>query len=80
MTVNIPNDFYLFIIKLYKELELVLGSYPDLLYDFAGFLQPDQAVECGCYKACKEFHQARNFLRKLEVTTLMLLDKAVGHV
>jgi len=56
-----------YILQLYKELKTILVEHPDLLYDFAGFLQPEQAVECGCYKACMEFHQARVFLRKLEV-------------
>ena len=45
----------------------MIGSHHDLLEEFAGFLTPEQAVECGCYKACMEFLHARAFLRKLEV-------------
>ena len=45
----------------------MIGSHHDLLEEFAGFLTPEQAVQCGCYKACMEFLHARAFLRKLEV-------------
>lgn len=54
-------------VKLYKELRIVLKDYPDLVTDFAGFLLPEQAVECGCYMTTQEFIRARTFLRKLEV-------------
>ncbi|OWF39043.1 GON-4-like protein isoform X2 [Mizuhopecten yessoensis] len=54
-------------VKLYKELRVVLKEYPDLVTDFAGFLLPEQAVECGCYMTTQEFIRARTFLRKLEV-------------
>jgi len=53
--------------QLYRELVNVLRDYPDLVNDFAGFLLPDQAVECGCFMATQEFIRARTFLRKLEV-------------
>ncbi|XP_060074147.1 GON-4-like protein [Ylistrum balloti] len=54
-------------VKLYRELRVVLKNYPDLVTDFAGFLLPEQAVECGCYMTTQEFIRARTFLRKLEV-------------
>ncbi|XP_033750127.1 uncharacterized protein LOC117334553 [Pecten maximus] len=54
-------------VKLYKELRVALKDYPDLVTDFAGFLLPEQAVECGCYMTTQEFTRARTFLRKLEV-------------
>ncbi|XP_076102737.1 GON-4-like protein [Mytilus galloprovincialis] len=54
-------------IKLYQELNVLLSDYPDLVSDFAGFLLPEQAVECGCLLASQEFKRAKTFLRKLEV-------------
>jgi hypothetical protein len=45
-------------------------DYPDLVSDFAGFLLPEQAVECGCSMAAQEFKRAKIFLRKLEVSII----------
>lgn len=61
------------VFQLYKELEMLLKDHRDLLHEFAGFLLPEQAVECGCYNACMEFLQARTFLRKLEVCSNTLV-------
>ncbi|KAL4239657.1 Paired amphipathic helix repeat [Mactra antiquata] len=54
-------------IKLYGDLKELFHDYRELMDDFAGFLQREQAVECGCYKAYQEFQQARTFLRKLQL-------------
>ncbi|VDI43633.1 Hypothetical predicted protein [Mytilus galloprovincialis] len=56
-----------FVRRLYQELNVLLSDYPDLVSDFAGFLLPEQAVECGCLLASQEFKRAKTFLRKLEV-------------
>lgn len=34
-------------VELYFQLKPVLREWPDLLRDFAAFLLPDQALECG---------------------------------
>ena len=54
-------------LQLYTDLTDLFHDYPDLLQDFAGFLLPDQAVECDCFLSHQEFVRARTFLRKLEV-------------
>ncbi|XP_074651326.1 GON-4-like protein [Tubulanus polymorphus] len=54
-------------VQLYADLQSLLKKYPDLIEEFAGFLLPEQAQECGCYSTNQQFSQARSFLRKLEV-------------
>ncbi|XP_013382000.1 GON-4-like protein [Lingula anatina] len=54
-------------VQLYNSIRILLGNFPDLVNDFSGFLLPEQAVECGCFMANKEFEKVRIFLRKLEV-------------
>ncbi|KAK3595161.1 hypothetical protein CHS0354_002761 [Potamilus streckersoni] len=53
--------------ELYKGVCKMLAGHPDLVSDFAGFLLPEQALECECYTANQEFVKARTFLRKLEI-------------
>ncbi|XP_064618934.1 GON-4-like protein [Lineus longissimus] len=54
-------------VQLYPEVCELLKPYPDLLPDFATFLAPGEALECGCATDAEDFHRARAFLRKLEV-------------
>ena len=61
----IPDCVFYF--QLYTGLTELFTGYTDLLHDFAGFLLPAQAVECGCFLSHQEFVRARSFLRKLEV-------------
>lgn len=58
------------LLKFYEELRsTILKGHDELLDGFSAFLLPAQALACGvkCYKTCSQFHQARKFLRKLEV-------------
>ena len=59
-----------FSFQLYTDLTDLFSDCPDLLHDFAGFLLPEQAVECDCFLSHQEFFRARTFLRKLEVRIL----------
>ena len=45
----------------------LLRGHADLIDEFAGFLLPHQAQECGCLMTNLEFQRARTFLRQLEV-------------
>lgn len=59
-------------LQLYRDLQELFSNHQELIHDFAGFLYPAQAIECGCYKAYQEFMHARTFLRKLEVNLYFL--------
>ncbi|ESP02467.1 hypothetical protein LOTGIDRAFT_237967 [Lottia gigantea] len=53
--------------RLYKSLCDLLKCYPELIEDFAGFLRPEEAVECDCFSINQEYQRANEFLRKLEI-------------
>lgn len=47
------------VIDLFSQLKLLLKDWPELLKDFAAFLLPEQALECGlvlksCYRQKEE--------------------------
>ncbi|XP_064801834.1 GON-4-like protein isoform X3 [Oncorhynchus masou masou] len=47
-------------VELFSQLHPVLGEWPDLLRDFAAFLLPEQALECGPFEeqqACGGFEE-----------------------
>ncbi|KAL8606915.1 hypothetical protein ACOMHN_048711 [Nucella lapillus] len=52
---------------MYETLSGLLVNYPELLEDFAGFLQPGQALQMRCHVANQLMHDTRAFLRKLEL-------------
>ncbi|XP_042296935.1 GON-4-like protein [Sceloporus undulatus] len=54
-------------VDLYAELRNVLQEWPQLLTDFAAFLLPDQALECGLFEEQQAFEKSRKFLRQLEI-------------
>lgn len=58
----------MYFLQLYEAICTLLADYPDLIHDFAGFLLPDQAKQCGVLMTHLEFVRARTFLRKLEVS------------
>ncbi|CAB1334275.1 unnamed protein product [Coregonus sp. 'balchen'] len=55
-------------VKLFSQLRPVLGEWPDLLRDFAAFLLPEQALECGLFEEQQAFERSRRFLRQLEIS------------
>ncbi|XP_036411256.1 GON-4-like protein [Megalops cyprinoides] len=55
-------------VELFSQLRAVLRDWPDLLRDFAAFLQPEQALECGLLAEQQAFERSRRFLRQLEVS------------
>lgn len=55
-------------LELLRRLEPVLSDWPELLRDFAAFLHPDQAQECGLLAEQQAFERSRRFLRQLEDT------------
>ncbi|CAB4005653.1 GON-4 isoform X1, partial [Paramuricea clavata] len=52
--------------KLYKEVAVVLKDFPDLVRDFAGFLEPHQALDAGLFMTNKAILKARIFLQRVE--------------
>ncbi|XP_026205500.1 GON-4-like protein isoform X2 [Anabas testudineus] len=50
---------------LYNELSCVLRSWPQLLRDFAAFLNREQASRCGLLLEQQLFERSRKFLRRL---------------
>ncbi|XP_069074569.1 GON-4-like protein isoform X2 [Pleurodeles waltl] len=54
-------------VELYSSLQDLLFDYPQLLKDFAAFLLPDQALECGLFEEQQAFDKSRRFLRQLEI-------------
>ncbi|XP_069806817.1 GON-4-like protein isoform X2 [Dendropsophus ebraccatus] len=54
-------------VDLYKSLRLILQQWPQLLKDFAAFLLPEQALECGLFEEQQAFDKSRRFLRQLEI-------------
>ncbi|XP_043074384.1 GON-4-like protein isoform X2 [Puntigrus tetrazona] len=55
-------------LELLTRLKPVLSDWPELLQDFAAFLHPDQARECGLLAEQQAFERSRRFLRQLECT------------
>ncbi|XP_066464996.1 GON-4-like protein isoform X4 [Eleutherodactylus coqui] len=54
-------------VHLYERLRLLLHDWPQLLKDFAAFLLPEQALECGLFEEQQAFDKSRRFLRQLEI-------------
>uniref|UniRef100_A0A803SN89 GON-4-like protein n=1 Tax=Anolis carolinensis TaxID=28377 RepID=A0A803SN89_ANOCA len=54
-------------VDLYAQLRSVLQGCPQLLTDFAAFLLPEQALECGLFEEQQAFEKSRKFLRQLEI-------------
>ncbi|KAG8541222.1 hypothetical protein GDO81_029457 [Engystomops pustulosus] len=54
-------------VHLYEGLRLLLQDWPQLLKDFAAFLLPEQALECGLFEEQQAFDKSRRFLRQLEI-------------
>ncbi|KAJ8335148.1 hypothetical protein SKAU_G00407870 [Synaphobranchus kaupii] len=55
-------------VELFGKLQLVLRDWPNLLWDFAAFLRPEQAQECGLLAEQQAFERSRHFLRQLEMS------------
>ncbi|XP_073678098.1 GON-4-like protein [Garra rufa] len=55
-------------LELLARLKPVLSDWPELLRDFAAFLHPDQARQCGLLAEQQAFERSRRFLRQLECT------------
>ncbi|TSK28277.1 Protein disulfide-isomerase A3 [Bagarius yarrelli] len=53
-------------VELFMRLKPVLRDWPELLRDFAAFLHPEQARECGLLEEQQAFERSRRFLRQLE--------------
>ncbi|XP_051577926.1 GON-4-like protein isoform X2 [Myxocyprinus asiaticus] len=56
------------IVELFSQLKPLLRDWPDLLKDFAAFLLPEQALECGLFEEQQSFERSRRFLRQLEIS------------
>ncbi|XP_065515976.1 GON-4-like protein isoform X2 [Lathamus discolor] len=54
-------------VDLYSTLQKLLQDWPQLLTDFAAFLLPEQALECGLFEEQQAFEKSRKFLRQLEI-------------
>ncbi|KAM8794443.1 GON-4-like protein [Eudromia elegans] len=54
-------------VDLYSTLQKLLHEWPQLLTDFAAFLLPEQALECGLFEEQQAFEKSRKFLRQLEI-------------
>ncbi|XP_045077903.1 GON-4-like protein isoform X2 [Coregonus clupeaformis] len=55
-------------VELFTRLKHVLNEWPELLRDFAAFLHPEQAQECGLLAEQQAFERSRRFLRQLELS------------
>ncbi|XP_056142146.1 GON-4-like protein [Lampris incognitus] len=55
-------------VQLFRNLRCILGDRADLLRDFAAFLHPEQALECGLFEEQQAFERSRRFLRQLEIS------------
>ncbi|XP_054916964.1 GON-4-like protein isoform X3 [Poeciliopsis prolifica] len=54
--------------RLFRKLRCILGEHTDLLRDFAAFLHPEQALQCGLLEEQQAFERSRRFLRQLEIS------------
>ncbi|TDG95873.1 hypothetical protein EPR50_G00244370 [Perca flavescens] len=71
--VSLLNDFEQLgggqeVMSLFRKLRCVLGERTDLLRDFAAFLHPEQALQCGLFEEQQAFERSRRFLRQLEIS------------
>uniref|UniRef100_UPI00358EE453 GON-4-like protein n=1 Tax=Myxine glutinosa TaxID=7769 RepID=UPI00358EE453 len=55
------------VVDMVTKLHKALRNWPDLLQEFAAFLLPEQALECGLLEEQQAFERSRRFLRQLEV-------------
>ncbi|XP_017327405.1 GON-4-like protein isoform X5 [Ictalurus punctatus] len=55
-------------VELFCQLKPLLKDWPELLRDFAAFLLPEQALECGLFEEQQAFERSRRFLRQLEIS------------
>ncbi|XP_037130760.1 GON-4-like protein isoform X5 [Syngnathus acus] len=56
------------VVCVFRKLRCILGSRTELMRDFAAFLHPEQALECGLFQEQQAFERSRRFLRQLEIT------------
>ncbi|XP_076593150.1 GON-4-like protein isoform X1 [Chaetodon auriga] len=56
------------VMLLFRKLRCILGERTDLLRDFAAFLHPEQALQCGLFEEQQAFERSRRFLRQLEIS------------
>ncbi|XP_068585944.1 GON-4-like protein [Cebidichthys violaceus] len=56
------------VMLLFRKLRCILGDRTDLLRDFAAFLHPEQALQCGLVEEQQAFERSRRFLRQLEIS------------
>ncbi|XP_065813651.1 GON-4-like protein isoform X2 [Labrus bergylta] len=56
------------LIMLFRKLRCILGDRTDLLRDFAAFLHPEQALQCGLFEEQQAFERSRRFLRQVEIS------------
>eukprot|EP00066_Takifugu_rubripes_P014222 XP_011603488.1 PREDICTED: GON-4-like protein [Takifugu rubripes] len=56
------------VMPLFRKLRSILGDQSDLLRDFAAFLYPEQALQCGLFEEQQAFERSRRFLRQLEIS------------
>ncbi|XP_014830169.1 PREDICTED: GON-4-like protein [Poecilia mexicana] len=54
--------------SLFRKLRCILGEHTDLLRDFAAFLHPEEALQCGLLEEQQAFERSRRFLRQLEIS------------
>ncbi|XP_067878958.1 GON-4-like protein isoform X2 [Heterodontus francisci] len=54
-------------VDLYGDLCDIIQEWPQLLKDFAAFLLPEQALQCGLFEEQQAFDKSRKFLRQLEI-------------
>ncbi|XP_078064107.1 GON-4-like protein, partial [Mustelus asterias] len=72
---GLPADLYDFetnpdqrtAVDLYGDLCDIIQDWPQLLKDFAAFLLPEQALQCGLFEEQQAFDKSRKFLRQLEI-------------
>lgn len=57
-------------LQLYREVQKLLSSYPDLVGQFAAFLQPGQAVDCNCLMDNLLYTRADKCILALQVNFL----------
>ncbi|XP_059836040.1 GON-4-like protein isoform X1 [Hypanus sabinus] len=55
------------VVDLYGDLCEIIQDWPQLLKDFAAFLLPEQALQCGLFEEQQAFDKSRKFLRQLEI-------------
>ncbi|KAM9851947.1 LOW QUALITY PROTEIN: GON-4-like protein [Aulostomus maculatus] len=56
------------VVFMFRKLRCLLENRTDLLRDFAAFLHPEQALQCGLFEEQQAFEHSRRFLRQLEIS------------